>query len=337
MKREKLLLIYPSWSVFVETDFEILSTRYEVTKYHFKPVKGAFQVFREFIKQLFFLIFNIWRYHAVFIWFADQHSLLPVLFSKLTLKKSFLVIGGYDVCRITKLNYGVFCSKPRGFAAAWSMRNSTLNLPVSNNVARKVKAISHKSNYELVYNCVKLKVQETIDEQNRTDILTVALIESERTYYIKGVDLFVETARLLPQYTFVIVGFKSNKLKSFQKNFPPNIKIVSETLHADLPHFYSRAKVYCQLSRSESFGIALAESILYGCIPLVTNQGGMPEVVGDPGCIVRKNPEEIAAKIVQIFSGDDKTGRFAPQRIRELFSLENRRLALYKFLSGIKS
>lgn len=335
MKRKKVLIVYPAWSVFVQTDFEILSTESDVKKYHFRPAKGAFSVLLEFLKQLVFLIFNIWRFDIIFIWFADQHSILPILFAKLTCKKSFLVIGGYDVCRIPKLNYGVFCSKPRGFAAVWSMKNSTLNLPVSTNVARKVKAISHKSNYELVYNCVKLKLQETIAEQNRTDILTVALIDSERTYYIKGIDLFVETARLLPQIPFVIVGFDSIKLKNFQEKFPPNIKIVSETLHGDLPQFYARSKVYCQLSRSESFGIALAESIQHGCIPLVTNEGGMPEVVGDPGCIVRKNPKEIAAKIVQIFSGDDKTGKFVPQRIRDLFSLENRRLVLDKLLSGI--
>ena len=333
MKRKKVLLVYPAWSVFVQTDYEILSTRFEVKKYHFRPVKGALPVLFEFLKQLDFLILNIWRFDTIFIWFADQHSFLPVLFSKLTRKKSFLVIGGYDVCRISKLNYGVFCSKPRGFAAAWSMRNSTMNLPVSTNVARRVRAISRKSNYVLVYNCVKLRPKETSDEQNRTDILTVAMIDSERTYHIKGIDLFVETARLLPQFQFVIVGFDSNKLEHFQDSFPPNVKIVTETLHEDMPEFYVRAKIYCQLSRSESFGISLAEAILHGCIPLVTNEGGMPEVVGDPGCIVKKDPKEIAAKILQVFSGDDKTGRFAPERIRELFSLENRSLVLIKLLS----
>jgi glycosyltransferase involved in cell wall biosynthesis len=333
MKRKKVLLVYPVLSVFVQTDYEILSARFEVKKYHFRSVKGALPVLLEFLKQLVFLILKIWRFDTVFIWFADQHSFLPVLLSKLARKKCFLVIGGYDVCRIPKLNYGVFCSKPRGFAAAWSMRNSTMNLPVSTHVARKTKAISHKNNYELVYNCVNMTPQKSFTEQNRTDILTVALIDSERTYYIKGIDLIVETARLLPQFPFVIVGFDSNKLKHFQDSFPPNVKIVTETLHEDLPEFYARAKIYCQLSRSESFGIALAEAILHGCIPLVTNEGGMPEVVGDKNCIVKKNPEEIASKILQVFSGDDKTGRFAAKRIRDIFSLENRSLTLIKLLS----
>ena len=334
MKRKKVLLVYPAWSVFVQTDYEILSTRFEVKKYHFRPVKGALPVLFEFLKQLDFLILNIWRFDTIFIWFADQHSFLPVLFSKLTRKNSFLVIGGYDVCRIPKLNYGVFCSKLRGFAAAWSMRNSTVNLPVSTNVARKLKAISRKSNYELVYNCVKLRPKETVTKHHRTGILTVAMIESERTYYIKGIDLFVETARLLPQFSFVIVGFDSNKLKHLQDNFPPNLMIVTETLHEDLPEFYARAKIYCQLSRSESFGIALAEAIMHGCIPLVTNEGGMPEVVGDKNCIVKKNPEEIASKILQVFSGDDKTGRFAAERIRKIFNLENRRSALLNLIAN---
>ncbi len=337
MKREKLLLTFPSWSVFVETDFEILSTRYEVEKYHFRPVKGAFAVFWEIIRQFIFLIFNIWRFDIVFIWFADQHSFLPILFSKITGKKSYLVIGGYDVCRIKHLNYGVFCSKIRGYAASWSMKNSTLNLPVSKNVARKVKAISHKTNYNVVYNCVKLRSSEPEELQVRDNILTVAIVDSERTYYIKGIDLFVDTARLLPQFQFIIVGFKRNCLKNLQKNFPSNVKLVEETLHKDLPQFYKRAKVYCQLSRSESFGIALAESILYGCIPIVTNEGGMPEVVGDRNYITGSNPEEIATKIVNIFSEKNKTDSFAARRIKEIFGVENRRSALINLLSGNSS
>lgn len=330
------MLVYPAWSVFVQTDYEILSSLFEVRKYHFRSVKGGFSVIIGLLKQFFFLTFNIWQFDSVFIWFADQHSFLPILFSKLTRKRSFLVIGGYDVCRIPQLNYGVFCSKTRGLAAAWSMKNSYLNLPVSSNVARKVKAISHKNNYKLVFNCVKLKPEETKIMHDRTRVLTVALIDSERTYYIKGIDLFVETARLLPHLDFIIVGFDSSSLQKFQQHFPPNVRLVAKTSHGELPELYARAKIYCQLSRSESFGIALAEAILHGCIPLVTNEGGMPEVVGDKNCIVNKNPEEIASKILQIFSGDDKTGRFAPQRIRELFSLENRQTAILNLLANSK-
>lgn len=337
MKLKKVLLVYPVWSVFVQTDYEILSTRYKVSKYHFRPLKGGFSVLTELIRQFFYLIFNIWRYDVVFIWFADQHSFLPVLFSKLTRKNSFLVIGGYDVCRIPDFNYGVFCSQIRGFMASWSMKNSTVNLPVSTNVARKVAAISHKKNLRVVYNCVKIAPPEIKTPEQKTEILTVALIDSERTYYIKGLDLFVETARLLPQFNFVVVGFDSTKLNHLTANFPDNLKITGETQHRDMPEFYYRAKIYCQLSRSESFGIALAEAILHGCIPLVSNEGGMPEVVGDNNCIVNKNPVEISDKIRRVFSGDDKSGRFAAQRVKEYFSFDQRSSALSALISNSKN
>lgn len=337
MKRKKVLLVYPAWSVFVQTDYEILSEKFNVGKYHFRPVKGAFAVLIELLKQMVFLILNLWKFDTIFIWFADQHSFLPVLFSKLTRRNSFLVIGGYDVCRIPDFNYGVFCSPLRGFMAAWSMKNSTVNLPVSTNVARKVAAISHKKNFRVVYNCVRTTPPEIKTPEQKTEILTVALIDSERTYYIKGIDLFAETARLLPQFNFRVVGFVSTKLNHLIADFPNNLKPTGEIPHKDLPEYYNRSKIYCQLSRSESFGIALAEAILHGCIPLVTNEGGMPEVVGDKNCIVKKNPEEIASKILQVFSDDDKSGRFAAQRVKEYFSFEKRSTALSALISTIEN
>jgi glycosyltransferase involved in cell wall biosynthesis len=332
MKRKKVLLVYPAWSVFVQTDFEILSEEFDVYLYHFKPAKGIAAVLREIIKQFGFLIFNIWRFRAILIWFADQHSLLPVIFSKLLGKRSLLVVGGYDVCRIPNLNYGVFCSVPRGLAAAWSLKNATVNLPVSTHVARKVRAITRKNNSQLVFNCVK---ETRITKQSNTErkyILTVALIDSERTYLIKGIDMFVETARLMPRLTFMIVGFDNLKLPWLVKSFPQNIELVSPTEHKELPYYYQISKVYCQLSRSESFGIALAEAILHGCIPLVTNEGGMPEVVGDKRYVVSRNPVEIASKINEMVSADDKTCSFASHRIKNLFSRDQRALALKKLL-----
>ena len=294
IKRNKLLLVYPAWSSFVKTDYQILSSEYDVTRYHFQPAKGIFEVSLQFLRQFFFLLFKGWRFNIIYIWFADQHSLLPVLFARLYRQKSFLVIGGYDVCRMPELNYGVFCSKTRGLAAAWSMRKCSLNLPVSNNVARKVKALSRRTDSLMVYNCVNLPDTGSTEKLPREWVLTVAVIDSERTFFIKGIDTFIETARLLPEIPFVIIGFDREKLNNPGGSYPKHLTLMAGVSHDELREYYLQTKVYCQLSRSESFGIALAEAISYGCIPVVTSEGGLPEVAGRNGIIVKRKPQQIA-------------------------------------------
>jgi glycosyltransferase involved in cell wall biosynthesis len=300
MKRKKVLLIYTNFSSFVEADFEILSSDLEVTRYQFKSVKGIWKTAFELIKQLSFLLANVRKFDFYYIWFADQHALLPVLFAKFTGSKSYVVVGGYDVCRIRSLHYGVFCSKLRGFTALRAMKQSTLNLPVSRHVARKVKALTRKNNYTLIYNCVNLPENKL--QGDRKTVITVGQIDTERTCLLKGIDTFVEVARLLPDISFGITGYFNNQLLHFLNDFPANIRLLGNVDHHQLPSYYLQAKVYCQLSRSESFGIALAEAILYGCVPLVTHEGGMPEIVRDKELIVRRDPPSIARKISQIFA-----------------------------------
>ena len=54
----------------------------------------------------------------------------------------------------------------------------------------------------------------------------------------------------------------------------------------ELLGWYQRAKVYCQLSYYESFGMAAAEAMLCECVPVVTRKGALPEVVGETGFYV---------------------------------------------------
>jgi len=298
--KKKILFIYTNYSTFVSTDFDILATENEVTKYQFKPVKGLSKTAFQFLKQLFYLIFNIRKFDVIFIWFADYHSFLPVLFAKILHKKSFVVIGGYDVVKMPMLQYGVFVSKLRGSCAVYSMKNSTLNLAVSKNVERKVRWIAKKSNTQLIYNCVNISENKNIQHEKENLVITVGLIDSERTYFIKGIDTFIEVARLIPETKFMVIGMSENLPAHIINNRPRNMEFVGRVNHNELENFYKKAKIYCQFSRSESFGVAIVEAINFGCIPFVTNVGGMPELVGKTGRIVKRIPETISSQISEV-------------------------------------
>ncbi|MDO8952233.1 MAG: glycosyltransferase family 4 protein [Draconibacterium sp.] len=329
--KKKILFIYTNYSTFVKTDFEILASEHEVTKYQYKPVKGFAGNFIELAREFIFLLFNTRRFDAVFIWFADYHSFLPVLFSKLVGKKSFLVIGGYDVVKMPKLNYGVFTSKFRGFCAIFSMKNSTLNLAVSKNVERKVRWIAPGSNVKLVYNCVNISDLKETNPTKENFILTVAFIDSERTFYIKGIDTFIEVARHLPEFKFMIIGMSKNLPEYLLKNIPTNIEYFERVNHEELQNYYKRAKIYCQFSRSESFGVSIVEAMYFGCFPIVTNVGGMPELVGENGKIVNRNPETIS-QIISELQNNGQNRLDAMCRINNLFQVEQRKSSLLKIL-----
>jgi len=325
-KRLSILYVYSHFASFVEADFDILSTEHNVDKYQFKAKPGIVNVAYFLLKQFFFLLIHIWKYDMVYIWFADYHSLLPVVFAKVLNKKSFIVIGGYDAARIRKINYGVFCSGIRGFFAIYSMKNCTANLPVSKYVERKVKYIAPKAERYLIYNCMNLTAADQTNIVKENIVLTVAIIDNERTFSLKGMNTFIETARLLPQYRFVIIGFNKSIENQLIEELPLNVTIFDKIPHHELVTFYQKAKIYCQFSLTESFGVSIAEAMFYYCIPIVTNEGAMPEVVGDWGLIVKRDTGKIAASTEKILtSALDNNQELMADYIRNKFSLEIRK------------
>jgi len=307
-KRKSILFVHTSFSSFVKNDYCAIASTHTVEKYHFAHVKGllnnAFQIFR----QLLFLMIFGWKYDIFYCWFADYHSFIPVLFAKIFRKKSIIVIGGYDVCRIRNLKYGTFFSPFRGWFCANSMRLSNLILPVSGFVERKAKVIAPKTKRTMIYNCVTLESPaETLKFKTDT-ILTVGIISNERTFFLKGIDTFIETARLLPEFRFEIVGINQSGLEEKLRNFPVNISLYSQVKPEELTDFYLKARIYCQLSRSESFGVSIAEAMTFGAFPIVTNEGGMPEVVGTVGTVIKRDPQLIANLIKEkILRGENES------------------------------
>jgi len=90
-----------------------------------------------------------------------------------------------------------------------------------------------------------------------------------------------------------------------------------------LLHYYQKAKVYCQLSAHESFGVALAEAMSCCCVPVVTRRYALPEVVGDAGFYVPYNDPKATAEAIRKALKSNK-GRKARERIKKYFSIKTR-------------
>jgi glycosyltransferase involved in cell wall biosynthesis len=206
------------------------------------------------------------------------------------------------------------------------MKNCTANLPVSKYVERKVKYIAPKADRYLIYNCMNLTDAAQTNIVKENIVLTVAIIDNERTFSLKGMNTFIETARLLPQYRFVIVGFDKSIVNHLIKELPGNVIIYDKIPHHELINYYQKAKIYCQFSLTESFGVSIAEAMFYNCIPIVTNEGAMPEIVGDWGQTVKRDTGKIATSIEKILTSvPDNNQKLMANYIRTKFSPELRK------------
>ncbi|MBI5325573.1 MAG: glycosyltransferase family 4 protein, partial [Ignavibacteriae bacterium] len=239
---------------------------------------------------------------AVYCWFADYASLFPTLFGRILGKKVYVVAGGFDVSYIPELNYGARARALRWFCAKNSFRFATTVLPVSKFAEKclndRMKGKVKKS--IVVYNGIEVeKLSSYIKAEDRNIILTVSRADDYIEYILKGTDKFIKIARQMPHRQFVIAGLQDTALELARKEGVdlPNLKIIPGflSLYDEIIPLYNQASAYVQLSLEESFGISVAEAMVFGCVPIITNKGGLPEVAGDKGIIVESDEDVIKA------------------------------------------
>jgi glycosyltransferase involved in cell wall biosynthesis len=332
--KKKILFIYTNYSSFVKTDFEILASENEVTQYQYKPVKGMSGNVIQILKQLFFLVLNIWKFDAVFIWFADYHSFLPVLFAKILGKKSFVVIGGYDVANIPELRYGSLSTPFRKTITLFTYKYAALCLPVVESLESKLKELCPSAKTKTIYTGYKLEKQTSLEQEREKIILTVSITDSQQRILIKGLDRFKELAEHLPDYQFYIVGVKEVVRNLFEP-VPQNLFILPSLSQSELIVYYKKASFYAQFSRSEGLPNALCEGMLYGCIPLGTHVGGIPTAIGKLGLILNEWDTKTAIEFIEKKHNAVNRENIS-NHILKNFSIEFRKFHLIQLLLNLQ-
>ena len=117
---------------------------------------------------------------------------------------------------------------------------------------------------------------------------------------IRDRDTFVKAAKFLPETEFLLVGKSSDSsIEHLKALAGKNVSFTGFVSDEELLKIYQKAKVYCQLSYYESFGMTPAEAMLCKCVPVVTKRGALPEVVGDTGLFAEYGNEESTANSIE--------------------------------------
>ncbi|MCK4653864.1 MAG: glycosyltransferase, partial [Candidatus Cloacimonetes bacterium] len=141
---------------------------------------------------------------------------------------------------------------------------------------------------------------------------------------VNGIETFVKSANFLPEATFLLIGPQLDDSIDYLKSIAPsNVIFKGYTPPDELSTHFGHAKVYAQLSAQESFGCALAEAMLCECVPVVTDRGAIPEVVGNTGYYVPYDDPEATAEAIKEALNSDK-GTETRQRILDNYSLKKR-------------
>ena len=269
-------------------------------------------------------------------WFVSTYSAVLVLMARIFRKKSIIFVGGADVNVDPKMGYGLLTSRWKRWFIRYALRRATYVLPMSKHLEERTREIGNYDGSNIRQVAPGLDPQLWQPGQNKEDmILTVAACPTEDRIRIKGIDILIKTACFLPDVPFLIIGIKPGVLTSLHIDLPPNVTIKPFLKENDLLPFYQKSKVYCQPSRIESFSFALAQGMLCECIPVGTNIGGIPEVMGNVGYLVAPGDHEVLASSLQkALDTHSDTGAAARNRVQAKFSLFHRSEKLKQIILG---
>jgi hypothetical protein len=299
----KITFVGNMQSGFIEMDKQILSEYnavfvFDISKYALS-LEDSFWFVVDVIKNIRSIISS----RLTWIWFADYHAIPFILISKLTRTPVIICHGDYEVTSDPENNYGNQRSFIRGALTRWVMRNATACVMPSPMYEIVAKSVEPKVNVITIPCAIDIP-----EETYKKESLVITSTVSEGSRIRKGIPLFEEIAKTIDGCEMkVLIGVP-------REEYIDNLK---------------RAKVYCQLSSHESFGVSLVESMSYGCVPVTSDRGSLPWVSGGTGVVVPfGDVEQTKIAIKKALTMDGNTAR---EHIKK-FSIAHRKEMINKLI-----
>ena len=329
---DSIIYIASAKASFVLQDIDRLSQELEVNPFFFSGRK-KWLVPVEMLQLFFFVLIR--KRQPILISFGGYHSFMGTLAGKLKKAKSYIILNGTDSVAMPEFQYGHL----RKGLLRWCCRKSyewaVKIFPVSyslietqNNYAFQGKMLGLKATFPGLYIDYKV-IPNGFDvdfwkAQNTAEAKSVITVATANRSVHKGVDLILQVAAKMKDYSFSIAGIAT------LDQCPENVKCLGYLSADDLRAEYVRNRYYFQLSIWEGFGCALCEAMLSGCIPLVSNVNMLPEIVADDRLVLHeRSAEALELKMKELEAVEFQEGFFQDQ-IEARFSISDRISSLLK-------
>ena len=235
-------------------------------------------------------------------------------------KKIVYTVHGFDSIRLAFRKFlpiekclQYFCKAVVGVSKYDEM--NLISEGIKNNVSTVYNGIS-------VPNCSNISDREVFNEGKKI-ILAIA-----RVFPPKKTDLFIDVARLLPQYNFVWIG-NQREVTEFGE-LPENCHFLGNIPNAGA--FCSKADLLMLPSNYEGLPMVILEAMSFGKPVVASNVGGISEIVrNDINGYTLENNAQLFAEKIQCILEDEKLYRKFSHSSLEIFQKE---LTIEKMVKG---
>ncbi|HEY6040672.1 MAG TPA: glycosyltransferase family 4 protein [Anaerolineae bacterium] len=255
-----------------------------------------------------------------------KYTPLVALLTKLLGRKLIIATGGVDSTYVPDIDWGDMASPVRRRLFALVMRVADSVLAFSNSSKNEILHFGNPKRARTAYPAIDSTLFVPPGGTRPARALTVCYSISRGESVQKGIRDFVDAARLVPGVEFVVQGKLQDDVRDdLILRAAPNVRFTDRMLDRnEYVTLLQSASIYVQASAHEGFGVALAEAMACGCVPVVSNRYALPETVGDTGYLVSfGDPVALASAVREALAHPEK-GLAARQRVIDNFSVAQR-------------
>lgn len=332
----RLLMVFPYRSTFIKRDIEILS-RHFLVRTCIAVIEPSLPI--STLAALLRLARGVMASDLVYVWLADRHAAAAIRLGHYLKRPVVVVIGGYEVAAEPEFNYGLLLNSGTAATVRYILNKADLLLPVDEGLRVDGERFFGRKIPNIVVVPTGHDSTHYAPEGEKEPLcITVCATDNIGRARLKGVHTFIETAALLPQIQFAVIGVHGEARTWLESRIPPNVQLIGLTPEDEVIPWYQRAGVYAQLSRREGLPNALCEAMLCGCIPVGARVQGVTSAIGEDGLYAPFGDAKATASLIEqalILSQVEAERRAVRERIKTLYPPSRREETLIPLLKNL--